>query len=155
MEVTHPATPMRPSPLLPLLPSGPGGVHSMSPLGDQAGHHRAAYATGKLGGKTGNCAVFGAWVAVLPTLISPAMFSMQVETRLGRETTGADRITQNRLRRFCALAGAGRNCVSLACSRNRLMRLLGSNRRASPNLSSTPFKQETRREAGFLFIWRT
>ena len=59
MEVTHPATPMRPSPLLPLLPSGPGGVHSMSPLGDQAGHHRAAYATGKWCGKTGNCAVFG------------------------------------------------------------------------------------------------
>ncbi len=45
VEVTHSATPKRPGPLLPLLPSGPGGVHSKLPQGDQVDHHRAAYAS--------------------------------------------------------------------------------------------------------------
>ena len=35
-----PATPRRPSPLLPLLPSGPDGVHNLSSRGDRWGHHR-------------------------------------------------------------------------------------------------------------------
>ena len=45
VEVIHSATPQRPSPLLPLLPSRPGGVHSKLPQGDQVDHHRAAYAS--------------------------------------------------------------------------------------------------------------
>ncbi len=41
MEMTQLATPRHPIILLPLLPSGPGGVHSELSRGDQLGHHRA------------------------------------------------------------------------------------------------------------------
>ena len=41
LEVTQTAAPRHTSRQLPLLPSGPGGVHYLSLRGDHLGHHRA------------------------------------------------------------------------------------------------------------------
>jgi len=46
MEATHTATLRHTHQLLPLLPSGPGGVHDLALRRDRVGHHRAAYASG-------------------------------------------------------------------------------------------------------------